>query len=59
MPCRQGAVQQDRIIRQKGNEEFQVDSTPSFFVNGKRVKGEVTIENFDIALGEAAGEKRG
>jgi protein-disulfide isomerase len=41
------------LIRQKGNEEFQVDSTPSFFVNGKRVKGEVTIETFDVALGEA------
>jgi protein-disulfide isomerase len=41
------------LVRQKGNEEFQVDSTPSFFVNGKRVKGEVTIETFDVALGEA------
>ena len=41
------------LIRQKGNEEFQVDSTPSFFVNGKRLKGEHTIEAFDVALGEA------
>lgn len=40
------------LIRQKGNEEFQVDSTPSFFVNGKRLKGEVTIETVDVALGE-------
>ena len=40
-------------VRTRGNEEFQVDSTPSFFVNGKRLKGEHTIEVFDVALGEA------
>jgi protein-disulfide isomerase len=39
-------------VRKRGNEEFQVDSTPSFFVNGKRVKGEHNIEDFDLALGE-------
>jgi protein-disulfide isomerase len=40
------------LVRERGNEEFQVDSTPSFFVNGKRLKGEHQIEDFDVALGE-------
>jgi protein-disulfide isomerase len=41
------------LVRTRGNEEFQVDSTPSFFVNGKRLRGEHNIEDFDVALGEA------
>ncbi len=39
-------------VRERGNEEFQVDSTPSFFINGKRIKGEHRIEDIDVALGE-------
>jgi protein-disulfide isomerase len=33
------------------NEKFGVDSTPSFFVNGKRLKGEHTLQDFETALG--------
>jgi protein-disulfide isomerase len=37
--------------RARGNEEFGVDSTPSFFVNGKRLTGEHTLQDFENALG--------
>jgi protein-disulfide isomerase len=37
--------------RTRGNEEFGVDSTPSFFVNGKRLTGEHTLPDFETALG--------
>ena len=35
--------------RRRANEEFGVDSTPSFFVNGKRLKG-VTLKDFEAAI---------
>jgi protein-disulfide isomerase len=37
--------------RTRANEQFGVDSTPSFFVNGKRLTGEHTLEDFETALG--------
>jgi protein-disulfide isomerase len=37
--------------RKRGNEQFGVDSTPSFFVNGKRLTGEHTLQDFETALG--------
>jgi protein-disulfide isomerase len=37
--------------RTRGNEEFGVESTPSFFVNGKRLTGEHTLQDFETALG--------
>jgi protein-disulfide isomerase len=40
-------------VRQQGNEKFQVDSTPSFFVNGKRMNGDHQLKDFDAALEEA------
>src|SRR5690349_14055687 len=43
-------------VRQQANEKFQVDSTPSFFVNGKRMKGDHQLKDFDEALA-AAGAK--
>jgi protein-disulfide isomerase len=39
--------------REIANEKFQVDSTPTFFVNGKRLKGDHQLKDFDVALGEA------
>ena len=39
--------------RTRGNEKFGVDSTPSFFVNGKRLTGEHTLQDFETALGGA------
>jgi len=40
-------------VRQQANEKFHVDSTPSFFVNGKRMKGDHQLKDFDAALAEA------
>ena len=33
-----------------GNEKFGVDSTPHFFVNGTRLTGEHTLQDFETAL---------
>jgi protein-disulfide isomerase len=41
-------------VRKKAHEEFGVDSTPSFFVNGKKLDG-IAIENFDAAIEGPAG----
>jgi len=41
----------DKIVavRKKAHEEYGVDATPSFFVNGKRLTG-VGLENFETAI---------
>jgi protein-disulfide isomerase len=39
--------------REIAHEKFQVDSTPTFFVNGKRLKGAHKLEDFQTALGDA------
>ena len=36
-------------VRKKAHEEFGVDSTPAFFVNGKRLEG-IAFENFENAI---------
>jgi protein-disulfide isomerase len=36
-------------VRDRGHEAFQIDSTPTFFVNGKRLSGH-KIEDFDEVL---------
>jgi protein-disulfide isomerase len=42
--------------RKKAHEEFGIDATPTFFVNGKRLKG-VGIDAFDAAIeGTGAGD---
>jgi protein-disulfide isomerase len=33
--------------RQRANDKFQVDSTPTFFVNGKRMSGEHQLKDFE------------
>jgi protein-disulfide isomerase len=40
-------------VRQQANDKFQVDSTPSFFVNGKRMTGDHQLKDFDAALAAA------
>jgi protein-disulfide isomerase len=32
-------------VRQRAIKEFQVDSTPTFFINGKRTVGAVSIDD--------------
>jgi len=43
-----------KIVKQReiGHEKFQIDSTPTFFINGKRLKGDHKLEDFQIAFGE-------
>jgi protein-disulfide isomerase len=43
-------------VRKKAHEEFGVESTPSFFVNGKRLKGS-QLKDFEAAIdGTGAGD---
>lgn len=49
----------DKIVetRRKAHEEFGVDATPAFFINGKRVEGGYEFENFEAALeGKSPGD---
>jgi protein-disulfide isomerase len=41
-------------VRDRGNKQFGVRATPSFFVNGKRIKGAATIEKFDELIAAEA-----
>lgn len=36
--------------RARASEKFKINSTPTFFINGKRLEGAGTLENFDKAL---------
>jgi protein-disulfide isomerase len=40
--------------RKRAHEQFGVDSTPSFFVNGKRLTGEHQLKDFEALLGGGA-----
>jgi protein-disulfide isomerase len=35
------------IVRDRGAEKFGVNATPTFFINGKRVSGEMTADQLD------------
>ena len=37
-------------VRDRGNVAFGVNSTPTFFINGKRMEGAPTVEEFEKAL---------
>jgi protein-disulfide isomerase len=41
-------------VRKRANEKFGVDSTPTFFVNGKKLTGDHQLKDFDAALGSEA-----
>lgn len=41
--------------RARGNETFGVDSTPTFFINGKRLTGEPTLAAFEAMLTGVSG----
>jgi protein-disulfide isomerase len=46
-----------KAVRDKAHEEFGVDATPAFFINGKRLEGGYEIENFEAALdGKSPGD---
>ena len=40
-------------VRHIANDKFQVDSTPTFFINGKRLKGDHQLKDFEVAFGDA------
>jgi protein-disulfide isomerase len=46
-------------VRTRANEKFGVDSTPQFFVNGKRLAKEHELKDFDALLGGATATSEG
>jgi protein-disulfide isomerase len=38
-------------VKERGQKEFGVNSTPTFFVNGQLFRGDQSLEAFDAALG--------
>ena len=42
-------------IREKAGTSYGVDSTPTFFINGKKMDGDRSIEGFRKKIAEAAG----
>jgi protein-disulfide isomerase len=43
----QGLYDKVNQVRDRGAEKFNVNATPTFFINGKRVSGEMTVEQLD------------
>ncbi|MGU3538500.1 thioredoxin domain-containing protein [Methylobacterium sp. A54F] len=37
-------------VKQRGLDTFKVDSTPTFFINGERYKGEMTVEGMEKVI---------
>ena len=46
----QKLLEQISAVRTRANEKFGVNSTPTFFINGKRLSGGSTIGDFDQAI---------
>ena len=38
------------MVRDQAAQKFGVNATPTFFINGKRVSGEMTVEQLDKEL---------
>jgi protein-disulfide isomerase len=51
--CIDDQTLRDNIVAEtkRAHDKFGVDSTPTFFVNGKRLTGEHELKDFDAALG--------
>ena len=41
-------------VREQGSKEFGVDSTPTFFINGQRYTGEMSVANMSAIIDAAA-----
>ncbi|TIS11544.1 MAG: DsbA family protein, partial [Mesorhizobium sp.] len=39
-----------RAVQKRGADEFKVDSTPTFFINGKTYKGAMSIEEMSAII---------
>lgn len=46
----QKLLDQIRAVRTRGADEFKVDSTPTFFINGKQYKGALSIEEMSAII---------
>jgi len=46
-------------VRQRAIKTFQVDSTPTFFINGKRLVGALSIDEMAKVIDPMVGEKKG
>lgn len=44
------AFQGVRQVQERGSKEFGVNSTPTFFINGEKKVGALTIDEFDKIL---------
>lgn len=44
-------------VRDRGAKSFGVNSTPTFFVNGERYTGEMSVADFDALIAKASGAK--
>jgi protein-disulfide isomerase len=51
--CIDDQTLRDKVVAEtkRAHDKFGVDSTPTFFVNGKRLTGEHELKDFDAALG--------
>ncbi len=46
----QALLDQVRAVQKRGSDEFKVDSTPTFFINGKTYKGALSIEEMSAII---------
>jgi protein-disulfide isomerase len=46
----QSLLDQVRAVQKRGADEFKIDSTPTFFVNGKTYKGAMSIEEMSAII---------
>jgi protein-disulfide isomerase len=46
----QKLLEQVTAVRERGSAKFGVSSTPSFFINGKKLAGSATLDAFDKAF---------
>jgi protein-disulfide isomerase len=37
-------------VRTRGGKEFQIDATPTFFINGQMYKGAMSLEELEKAI---------
>jgi protein-disulfide isomerase len=53
----QALLDKINAIRTRAGEKFQINSTPTFFVNGKRLAGNNTVADFDKIIEPILGAK--
>jgi protein-disulfide isomerase len=46
----QALYEKVNMVRDRAAEKFNVNATPTFFINGKRVSGEMTVQQLDKEL---------